>query len=73
MQQYNRMRPSERKSEAPPQAQHHRTSERHSVDQRRSVSNDNQRHENDNQRHEPNERERQRVNCENDLYERGSI
>jgi hypothetical protein len=66
MQQHNRMRSSERKSEAPPQTQHHRTSERHSVDQRRSVSNDNQ-------RHEPNERERQRVNCENDLYERGSI
>ena len=66
MQQQNRMRPSERKSEAPPQAQQHQTSERHAVDQRRSSPQGDV-------RREPNERERQRVHCENDLYERGSI
>jgi hypothetical protein len=66
MQQHNRMRPSERKSEAPSQAQQHQTSERHSVDQRRSSPHGDF-------RRESNDRERQRVNCENDLYERGSI
>lgn len=66
MERHNRLRPSERKSEAPQPAQHHRLSERHSFDHRRSNPYDLE-------RHGLNDRERQRVNCENDLYERGSI